>query len=231
MPEISNANIVGFGGNDRLTDAVEQERFNTRDIYIIIIDKVIDNIRAVDYCIRVESVTDKYSNVYLVDLLCFEYMILKFKHLDAWIEPVKMTQAYRDSIKARELFIQCIENDRSWIDNNELVAYVVKYKRINTNNPRWRHELAYISSENLAALILNLLTNGGKTDFGISKTHLGVCWTCNCCPQYINNKVGNQKCKIYRYKKTALDKARNLWNGTQVKQIIHDAFNKKKRKR
>ena len=56
-PEISNANIVGFGGNDRLTDAVEQERFNPRDIYIIIID----NSKILPYFVRVKKIADKYT--------------------------------------------------------------------------------------------------------------------------------------------------------------------------
>lgn len=222
-PKLINVSVKGFGGNNKLADYLKNCVFNTNDTYIILVDMVLDNAKALKYYVDIQKMVNNYKNVYLADLLCFEYMMLRFKYFEAWTEPMKAVRGYQDARKIRNKFIKCIDSGTPWTNEKDIVNYVVKYKGINTSVPGWQSELIYVSSENLATLLLSMMTNGGKTDFGVSKASLGQCWTCNCCVKYINNKIGNSKCRIHKYKKDALEKANNLWNGTLAKQIVNNA--------
>lgn len=216
---MDNAEIKGFNGNQNLYDYVCNATYNTNDKYYIFIDCVPDNQKALRYYYGIKQATVHINNVEVLDLLCFEYLILKFKYLLNWIKPIKITKDYSEGEIAREEFINVVESKSSWSNNIKLVKYVVKNKGIDTSVQGWQRELIFISMENLASLILSKITNGGTTEFGISKTRLGKCWYCDCCSKY-NNKIGKHKCRMYRYGKNANEKARILWNHTEAHKLI-----------
>ena len=221
-PQLSNISVTGFGGNKRLADQLKAYKFDPRHTYIILADMVLDNPRALRYYNEIIKTIKPYNNVYLADLLCFEYMMLRFRYFVRWTEPIKTIKGYQEAKLVRDCFIKCVDSGVSWVNDPKIVAYIVKKKGINTSQPNWRVDLSKISSENVATLLLSEMTNSGATDFSISKTYFGDCWTCNCCIKY-NNSIGCEKCSIYVYKKTAIEKARNLWNGTVAKQIVNNA--------
>ncbi len=212
-----NADIQGFNGNDKLCAYLTTVIFNSNDIYYIFIDKVLDNNLALKYYLSAKKIVRNHKNVKLVDILCFEYLLLKFKYFVSWTTPVKMTKDYKICEQVRTEFIHCIETKQSWIHNNQICNFVMTKKNINNSNG-----LGYISSENVATLILSLMTNGGTTEFGISKTKFGGCWHQDCCFKYKNSTMGKVKCRMYRYKKTSNDKAKNLWNNTDARRIIEN---------
>lgn len=189
---------------------------------------VLDNAKALKYYLDIKKSISNYKNVYLAKLLSFEYMMLRFKHIITWTERDKHIKGYEEAALVRDRFIQCIDNGLNWTNDNFIVSFVIKYKGIDTSRTDWRSKLNYISSEKIATLILSLLTNGGNREFGIRKTLLGDCWTCNCCGRHFANEtVANKSCKLYRYKKSSKDKANNLWNGTLAKQIVYRACKQK----
>lgn len=212
--------IQGFDGNDKLASHIKNFNFNTKDKYIILADMVLDNSKALAYYLDISNSIRGYNNVYLSDLLSFEYMMLRFKYFINWTEPMKIISGYEQAKPIRNKFIHCIDNGISWVTEPDIVNYIVKRKGIDTNKPGWQRELTFISSENIATLLLSTMTNGGTTEFGISKTRFGNCWYNNCCHKH-NSVNGNNKCRIYKYNKTSLEKAKNLWNGTLAKQIIN----------
>lgn len=227
-PLLNIIDIQGFNGNNRLADAVRTAKFVKSDTYIILADMVLDNAKALKYYLDIKKSISNYKNVYLAKLLSFEYMMLRFKHIITWTERDKHIKSYDEAALVRDRFIQCIDNGLSWTNDNLIVSFVIKYKSIDTSRVDWRSELNYISSEKVATLILSLLTNGGNREFGIRKTLLGDCWTCNCCVRHFaNDTVANKSCKLYRYKKSSKDKANNLWNGTLAKQIVYRACKQK----
>lgn len=221
--KLVNVDIQGFDGNKNLADYLRTCVFNSNDTYIILADMVLDNNKALTYYIDISTTIRKYKNVYLSDLLCFEYMMLRFKYFVSWTEPTKTIRGYQEAQQVRENFIRCIDNGKSWVNEPSIVKYIVKIKGIDTIKAGWQAELTHISSENIATLLLSIMTNGGTTEFGISKTHFGNCWTNNCCHKH-NIAVGDRKCRIYKYEKTSAEKAKNLWNGTLAKQIINKAI-------
>lgn len=215
-----NAEIKGFDGNANLHNHVCNAKYNAHDIYYIFIDCVPDNQKALSYYNGIKEATSNKKNVKVLDLLCFEYMLLKFRYLLNWIKPTKLTKDYVEGEIARAELIKVVESHNSWLTNPILVKYIVKNKGIDTNNQGWQRDLFFVSMENLASLILSKMTNGGTTEFGVSKTKLGKCWHCNCCGKYNSNKIGNAKCRMYRYGKKADDKARILWNHTDAHKFI-----------
>ena len=217
--KLISIDIRGFGGNNKLADYLREYKFNSSDTYIIFVDKVLDNSKALTYYIDIRNTVKQYKNVYLADLLCFEYMILRFEDFVSWTEPVKLIMGYQEAKQIRDDFIKCIDNGEHWITESSIVEYIVKHKGIDTTKVGWQEELPYISSEYLATLLLSIMTNGGTTEFGISKTKFGNCWYSDCCHKY-DGAVGSKKCRIYEYRKTSAEKAINLWNGTLAKEIV-----------
>lgn len=217
---LANADIQAFNGNQRLCNYLEVVEFNIQDKYYIFIDKVTDNHLALQYYKKAKKITKKHPNVKLINLLSFEYLLLKFKYFVEWTRPVAYIQLYDECIQVRKEMIHCIETNQSWINNDIIVNFIIKRKQININNQNWQRELCFISSEKVVTTIINAMTNGGTTEFGVSKTNLGRCWHQDCCYKYKNSKVGNKKCRMYRYKKTSRDKAKNLWNNTDARKII-----------
>jgi len=215
-----DADIKGFNSNKNLHDYILTCSFNINDTYHIFIDKVTDNQKALKYHIAVKQKVAAYKNVIVHDLLCFEYLMLRFRYFIEWTRPTGNNKSYTECEIIRKHFITCIDNNISWVRQKQIVSFVVKRFKINVSKNNWQRELQFISSENIASAILSTMTNGGTIDFGISKTRLGICWQCNCCVKHKSPAIGNKKCRIYKYNKKALDKARNLWNNTYAKNII-----------
>lgn len=217
---LDNADIRGFSSNSALYNHIQKVSFNKNDIYYIFIDKVFDNNKAYKYYKDAKRLVSTFPNVILADLLCFEYLMLKFRYIEAWTRPMKNSDMYNKCLKAKEEFKACVESGESWTKVNDIISIVVILKNIDTNKPNWKCELNYISSETVATSILSAMVNGGTTDFNVSKTRFGLCWTCKCCSRYTASAIADKKCRIYRYRKTSNDKAGNLWNNTQAKSLI-----------
>lgn len=215
--------IKGFNGNEELCKYLANISINNHDIYIIFMDKVVDNQKALSQYKKARRLTDKYKNVYISNLLSFEYLILTFKYLQEWTEPIQFNRQYRDALVARKCLINAVNNKITWISDANLINYISQYKGISLNSNTLYIQLSHISYENLATDILSRIVNGGKNDFSLSKTHFGNCWLCNCCTRH--SKVsGPKKCRLYGYSKTSKEKATNLWNCTQAKLLIRKAL-------
>ncbi len=214
------AEIKGFNGNKNLADYVKNFKFNYSDKYYIFIDNVQDNKSALVYYRFIKDYTMGIPNVKVENILCFEYLMIKFRYFIEWTQPVKHTELYDLGIKAREEFIECAESNNKWFRYNNIVRLIIKLKYINTRVTGWERQIENLSSENVAALILSAMTNGGTTDFGITKTRFGKCWHCDCCNKYTDSKRGNEKCRMYKYKKKSSEKAHILWNNTYAKKCI-----------
>ena len=215
-----DADIRGFNGNEKLHDYILTYIFNENDTYHIFIDKVTDNQKALKYYIAVKQNVATYENVIVHDLLCFEYLLLRFKYFLEWTRPTGINRSYTECESVRKCFIDCIDNKIPWTRQREIVRFVTKRSNIDTTLPNWQRELQFVSSENIATALLSIMTNGGTIDFGVSKTRLGECWQCNCCTKHKTPVIGKKKCRIYRYHKNARDKARNLLNNTYARNII-----------
>ncbi len=203
-PKIIGADIRGFNGNITLYNFLLTIPFNKTDKYIILFDFVLDNYKSLKMYRHLKRVLSVFPNVYLADLLCFEYLMLCFQHLDVWVKPigVKLSPIYIDLLVLRKEFIQCKNIGITWKSNKKLSTYAT------TNN--------LFTEEEIATHLLNSITAFNRKFF-ISKTSMGNCWFVDCC---VNSYMGKNSCNIVRYKKSANTKARNLYNGTIAKTLI-----------
>lgn len=226
-PKLEKADIRGFGGNNELIDHLKDCKFEERDMYYIFLDCVYDNENIVSAIRALKSICRKHRNVINANMLCFEYLMLRFVDLEKWIyKQYNQTQQY--IFKVRKTFIECIESGESIHLNKDLVKYICRRRNISTDTADWLDGVSKVTSEQLATLILSDLTGGGPLGFQVTKTVFGLCWTCGCkdnCDHSVKNNHRNACKQCYlnqqKFKKTSQAKACDLWYGTDVHRILH----------
>lgn len=225
--KLADAEIKGFGGNNKLLDELEAYVFDKDDTYYIFLDLVIDNSYVTSYIHRLNVVCKSNSNVIKVNNLCFEYLILSFIDFVKWTQPFKVNKGYKECERVRKQFIHCINNNIPWVLNKDIVDFIVKTYNIDLTTDEGEDRLNRITSEQIATLILSKMTNTGELGFQVSKTILGPCWTCDCknnCERSITSKYKD----VYRHcylnklpiQKTSESKAYDLWTGTEAHNML-----------
>lgn len=153
--------------NSELVKAVK----NLDDIdnrYVIVFDNSFDNLQVAMEQKLLKQYADKKENVVLMDIICFEYILLEFKNLISWIYAPDddFLKKRASAVSAREKLVNSIENgDMNYKDIKEIVEY---------DNHIDEHNI-----EQLAAKLLFDLTR--NTGFEVSKGKMGDCWIKSCC--------------------------------------------------
>jgi hypothetical protein len=136
--------------------------------YIVVYDNSFDNLQVV----MEQKLLNKYacdkSNVILLDIICFEYILLEFKKLIEWIYALddEFLVKRKNAITAREKLVKTIQSsDINYKDVREIVEYNENVDNYNV--------------EQLSARILFDLTR--NTGFEVSKGRIGECWILPCC--------------------------------------------------
>lgn len=198
------AEITGFSGNKKLFDYVSKCEFNKNDVYIIFMDFVYDNLVVLELYDKLNNVISTKDNVFIMNLLSFEYLMLSFKYFESWVRPVCNLNKYNYLCKVRNAFLLCVANKGILCKDAVLVEYM--------NRSFQSRDISRITTEQLATHLLSDFTGSLKGDFIITKKHLGSCWTCNCCDKYTKDLV--KKCSHAVNKKTDKEKALNLYHNT-----------------
>ena len=219
-PILNNADIRGFSGNVNFYNQLQTTKFNPKDKYYIFIDYVPDNTDAHQVYSNAKRLLQPYKNVKLMKLRCFEYLILKFRYLVNWIEPVKIPAGYANEKAVRLALINILDAGGDWRYNSTIMNYIMDKKHISLIN--WTNESQYITSEDVIAALLTDMTAAGKPhEFTIKKTTFGRCWHENCCYQY-TDAYGSKRCRLYAKsnQKTPFQKAKELWSYTEAHNLI-----------
>ena len=136
--------------------------------YIIVLDNSFDNLQLVSERKRLQQYAMSKKNIYLVDFVCFEYLLLEFEYLLDWIyapddEFLIKRQA---AINARNKLVEMLcENDWNYKTAREIISYDMNLKD---------HNIEQFS----AKLLFDLTRNTG---FEVSKGSIGDCWSKSCC--------------------------------------------------
>ena len=150
--------------NQGLLDAVSDVDVNGEDIYYIAFDYVVDNQDIRNKYRMLKSITDKSEGkIVILDMICFEYLILAFDKLIAWTGTGKT-----DKIKIREEVLAAVENHRinlSKIDDEKTLQYIAGFKRYST--------------ERVMKSLAGEFTQNEK--WSVKGTLMGECWYKNCC--------------------------------------------------
>ena len=103
--------IESKGSNQGLLDALSEIDMKEDDKYYIAFDYVVDNQDIRNKYRMLKSIADKSEGkIIILDMICFEYLILAFDKLVEWTGTGK-----RDKIKIREEVLSAIENHR-WVN-------------------------------------------------------------------------------------------------------------------
>ncbi len=153
--------------NSELVKAVKS-LMDTENRYIVVFDNSFDNLQVLMELRILTEVSKEKDNVILLDVICFEYLLLEFNELLDWVFAPgdEFLEKRANIINARSKLISAINNgDLSYKGIKEIKEYCDNIDDYNI--------------EQLSAKILFELTR--NTGFEVSKSSIGECWICSCC--------------------------------------------------
>ena len=151
---------------------------------------------------------DKKENVVLMDIICFEYILLEFRNLIEWIyvPDDEFLKKRAGAVSAREKLICSIGNGTmNYKDIKEIVQYD---EHIDEHN-----------IEQLATKLLFDLTR--NTGFEVSKGKIGDCWINSCCEW--DNRKEDDFCGLDHSRLYIYDKMKSIYEGTCLKEQFYEA--------
>ena len=166
--------IESKGSNQGILDALSDLKIKEDDEYYIAFDYVVDNQDIRNKYRILKSIADEAEGkVIILDMICFEYLILAFDKLVPWTGTGKA-----DKIKIREEVLSVIENHRSnlsKIDDEKTLQYLAGFKRYST--------------ERVMKSLVGELTENEK--WSIKGSLMGECWYKDCC---VSDHPDNLRC-------------------------------------
>lgn len=181
---------------------------DTDNRYVIVFDNSFDNLQVAMEQKLLKQYADKKDNVVLMDIICFEYILLGFKNLINWIYAVndEFWEKRAKTISAREKLVNSIEiGNMNYKDIKEIVEYD---EHIDEHN-----------IEQLAAKLLFDLTR--NTGFEVSKGNIGECWIKSCCEW--ESRMDDDICGLDDSRLSVYDKMKNVFVGTCLKKKFYEA--------
>ena len=150
--------------NQGILDSLTSLNAKEEDEYYIAFDYVPDNQDIRNKYRILKSIADKAEGkIIILDMICFEYLILAFDKLVEWTGTGKT-----DKIKIREEVLTAVENHRiniSKIDDEKTLQYIAGFKRYST--------------ERVMKSLVGEFTQNEK--WSVKGTLMGECWYKDCC--------------------------------------------------
>lgn len=171
--------------------------------YIIVFDNSFDNLQVIMEQKRLKQYVNERDNVFLTDIICFEYILLEFKKLIEWIYAPEdeFLEKRADAMIAREKLVNSIQAGNF---NYKAIQEIAEYdSRIEEHN-----------IEQLAAKLLFDLTR--NTGFEVSKGTIGKCWTESCCGW--EERREDDVCGLDHDGLSVFDKMKNIYEGSSLKE-------------
>ena len=150
--------------NQGILDALTVLKLENNDEYYIAFDYVVDNQDIRNKYRLLKSIAEKSKGkIILLDMICFEHLILAFDKLVTWTGTGKA-----DKIKIRENVLSVIEDHRinlSKINDEKTLQYLAGFKRYST--------------ERVIKSLVGELTENEK--WSVKGSLMGECWYKDCC--------------------------------------------------
>lgn len=169
--------------------------------YIIAFDNSFDNLQAIMEWKLLKRCTEERDNIFLLDIICFEYLLLEFKDLINWIyvDGDEFIVKRAKAITAREKLVGSISSGNlDYKDIREIMEYDRSLERHNI--------------EQLAAKLLFDLTR--NTGFEVSKGAVGECWIKSCCDW--EGRQEDDICGLDGNRMSLFDKMKAIYEGTSL---------------
>ena len=191
--------VESKGSNQGLLDAVLDLQSKDDDKYYVAFDYVVDNQDIRNKYRMLKSITDKSEGkIVILDMICFEYLILAFDKLVTWTGTGKT-----DKIKIREEVLSAIEDHRinlSKIDDVKTLQYLAGFKRYST--------------ERVMKSLVGEFTQNEK--WSVKGSLMGECWYKDCC---VSEHPDNLRCGKPEIE-DGNDKMRMLIQSEEVQKIL-----------
>ena len=166
--------VESKGSNQGLLDAVLDLQSKDDDKYYVAFDYVVDNQDIRNKYRMLKSIADKAEGkIIILDMICFEYLILAFDRLVEWTGTGKT-----DKIKIRDKVLAAVENHRidlSRIDDEKTLQYIAGFKRYST--------------ERVMKSLVGEFTQNEK--WSVKGNLMGECWYKDCC---VSEHTDNLRC-------------------------------------
>lgn len=184
--------------NSELVKAVRDLK-DEENRYIIVFDNSFDNFQVYRELKLLKKYIALKKNVRIMDITCFEYVLLEFDKLTDWIySPEDDLRIKRQAaIRAREKLVKTLNSGEM---DYKAIREVVEYDaNLNSHN-----------IEQLSAKLLYDLTR--NTGFEVSKGKLGKCWVESCCDW--TERQPDDICGLDLNRLTVSDKMKHIYAGT-----------------
>ncbi|MCI9021321.1 MAG: hypothetical protein HFH32_11365 [Eubacterium sp.] len=169
--------VESKGSNQGLLDAVRQLVPKEGDRYYLAFDIVYDNMDVVNKYLELRELVAVYAKqIVILDIICFEHIILSFSKLIEWTGTGK-----KDKIAMREVVLSTIEDHKIDIDrivDRKTREYLVGFKRYST--------------ERVIKAITYELTENDK--WNVKGKRMGDCWYQDCC---VSKNMKKTKCGLH----------------------------------
>ena len=168
--------VESKGSNQGLLDSLSDTDMKEDNKYYIAFDYVVDNQDIRNKYRMLKSIADKAEGkIIILDMLCFEYLILAFDKLVVWTGTGKT-----DKIKVREEVLAAVEDHRinlSKIDDEKTLQYIACFKRYST--------------ERVMKSLVGEFTQNEK--WSVKGALMGECWYEDCC---VSEHLDSLRCGI-----------------------------------
>lgn len=156
--------VESKGSNQGILDALSDLELENDDRYYIAFDYVVDNQDIRNKYRMLKTIEDKSEGkIIILDMICFEYLILALETLVEWTGIGKT-----DKIKIREEVLAAVENHRinlSKINDEKALQYIAGFKRYST--------------ERVMKSLVGEFTQNEK--WSVKGELMGECWYQDCC--------------------------------------------------
>ena len=192
--------IESKGSNQGILGALSDLENKKGDEYYIAFDYVVDNQDIRNKYRLLKSIAEKSEGkVVILDMICFEYLILTFDKLVPWTGTGKA-----DKIKIRDDILSAIEDHRinlSKIDDEKTLQYLAGFKRYST--------------ERVMKSLVGELTENEK--WSVKGSLMGECWYKDCC---ISEHSDNLRCGLPEVEDGS-EKMRMLIQSESVQKVLN----------
>lgn len=201
MHEVCPEVIVESKMNNRELVKAVKGLTDRENRYIIALDNSFDNVQIYMEQKILKEAADKRNNVFLLDLICFEYTLLEFNKLIDWIYAPEdeFREKRAGAIAARKKLVQIISSGQI---NYKEIQEILDYDGNLCN-----HNIEQLS----AKLLFDLTKNTG---FEVSKGNLGECWRRDCCEW--TERQEDDICGLDQMKLSLNDKMKSIYSGTSL---------------
>jgi len=179
-------------------------KIDSEDTYIVALDHSFDNDQSIREISALRKAIQKRKNVYELNLISFEFVLLSFPLLLNWIYAEK--DGFREKraflITVREKLLEAIDRQSDYKEIPEIAEWISSIDEYNI--------------EQVTARLLYELTR--NTGFAVDKSNIGDCWKADCCGY--RTRMADDECGLDNSRLSLVEKMQTILKESFLKQEL-----------